>query len=78
MEYTLSFGSTMHSPRIYLGLYSALLAAEHNRFLNAPIFVYDNQCMVAAVGRDGSVQIYDSAQRQAIRKQPRFPYLRIA
>ena len=77
MEYTLTLGTSMHQPKIHLGLYSALVAAEAAYFINLPVFIYDDTGMIAAVGTDCHAQIYDAQMRQSIRKQPPFKRLRI-
>jgi hypothetical protein len=76
MAYTLTLGSSFHEPTLYPHLSTALLAAHARMDLNLPIFIYDATGMVAAMGRDGGIQVYERALRHAMIHHAALKHLR--
>jgi hypothetical protein len=75
--FTLTLGTRWHEKPGYATLYHALQSAEAHRFINVPIFIYDDLGLVAAVGRNGGFQIYDRCLRQEILQAPQFAHLHL-
>jgi len=60
MAYALTLGTRFHLAPRHTTLVQALLAAYASLDSGMPVFMYDDVAMVAAVGRGGSIQVYDS------------------